>query len=174
MSDTERNTKYCAAMEGNLIEYLDGRAKPAERRVIEEHLAGCSACRTRAEDFRALWGALDDLPMISPAPAFDASLRARISVEAAHRGFWGWIPSPRLAFAVTALIAMSVWLSSMPRTPNNDSAVNRAPAEAEFSMIRDLPVLENYEVISKFDALSELPASADDAAAAEVKNEASE
>jgi hypothetical protein len=35
-------------------------------------------------------------------------------------------------------------------------------------------VLENYDVISKFDALSELPASADDAAAAEVKNEASE
>ena len=69
---------------------------------------------------------------------------------------------------------MSVWLTSMPRTANNDSAVNRAPTEAEFSMIRDLPVLENYEVISKFDALSELPISPDDAAAAEVKNEASE
>ena len=25
-------------------------------------------------------------------------------------------------------------------------------------MIRDLPVLENYDVLSKFDALSELPA----------------
>jgi hypothetical protein len=30
--------------------------------------------------------------------------------------------------------------------------------EADFSMIRDLPVLENYDVLSKFDALSELPA----------------
>ena len=30
-------------------------------------------------------------------------------------------------------------------------------AEADFSMIRDLPVLENYDVVSKFDALSELP-----------------
>ena len=173
MSNTDRFAKNCAGLAHQLIEYLDGRATPANRRAVEEHLAVCSSCRDRAEDFRALFGALDDLPVISPSPAFDASLRARIAVEAAHRGFWGWIPSPRLAFAVTALVTMSVWLSSMPRTPNNDSAVNRAPTEAEFGMIRDLPVLENYEVISKFDALSELPASADDAAAA-VKNEASE
>jgi len=174
MSSTDRFAKNCGSLEDKLIEYLDGRATPANRRAVEDHLAVCSSCRDRAEDFRALFSAIDDLPVVSPSPAFDTSLRTRIAVEAAHSGFWGWIPSPRLAFAVTALIAMSVWLSSMPRTPNNDSAVNRAPAEAEFSMIRDLPVLENYEVISKFDALSELPASADDAAAAEVKNEASE
>jgi len=29
--------------------------------------------------------------------------------------------------------------------------------ESDFGMIRDLPVLENYDVVSKFDALSELP-----------------
>ena len=69
---------------------------------------------------------------------------------------------------------MSVWLASMPRIANYDSAMTRVPAEAEFGMIRDLPVLENYEVISKFDALSELPASPDDTAAGEVQNETSE
>jgi hypothetical protein len=31
-------------------------------------------------------------------------------------------------------------------------------------MIRDLPVLENFDVVSKFDALSELPGAAADAA----------
>jgi hypothetical protein len=39
-------------------------------------------------------------------------------------------------------------------------AVNQAtqvPAESDFGMIRDLPVLENFDVVSKFDALSELP-----------------
>jgi len=161
-------------MEDKLVEYLDGRANPVARRAVADHLAVCSNCRDRADDFRTLFGALDDLPVISPSTAFDASLRGRIAAEAASRDFLGWIPSPRLAFAVTALIAMSVWLSSMPRTANTDSAMNRVPTEAEFSMIRDLPVLENYEVISKFDALSELPASADDVAAAEVKNESSE
>jgi anti-sigma factor RsiW len=174
MSNTERFAKNCSGMEEKLVEYLDGRAKPAERRIVEEHLAVCSACRNRAEDFRALFGALDDLPVISPSPAFDASLRARIAAEPARRGFWGWIPSPRLAFAVTALVAMSVWLASMPRISDNGSAMTRVPAEADFSMIRDLPVLENYDVISKFDALSELPASPDDTAAGEVTNETSE
>src|SRR6266446_4836124 len=97
MSNTGRNAERCAGMEDKLVEYLDGRAKPAERRAVEEHLAVCSGCRHRAEDFRALWGALDDLPVISPSAVFDASLRARIAAEPAHRGFWGWLPTPRLA-----------------------------------------------------------------------------
>jgi anti-sigma factor RsiW len=154
-----RNTERCAGMESKLVEYLDGRAEPAERRAVEEHLAGCAGCRARADEFRTLWGALDDLPVISPSPAFDASLRARIAAEPVRRAFWGWLPSPRLAFAATALVAMSVWMASMPRVANNDAAVSRVSAEADFGMIRDLPVLENYDVLSKFDALSELPAS---------------
>ena len=175
MSNTQRNdertAKYCAAMEIKLVAYLDGRAKPAERRAVEEHLAVCSSCRTRAEDFRAVWGALDDLPVISPSPLFDATLRARIAAEPARRGFWGWAPSPRLAFAVTALVAVSVWMASMPRVMDNEAAMSRVPAESEFGMIRDLPVLENYDVLSKFDALSELPASPQATAAGKLTNE---
>src|SRR6266851_2425224 len=95
MSNTQRNAeppaKYCAGMEDKLVEYLDGRAKPAERHAVEEHLAACSSCRNRAEDFRHLWSALDDLPVILPSPAFDASLRARIAAEPARRGFWSWL-----------------------------------------------------------------------------------
>ncbi len=162
MSNTERNAegiaKYCAGMEDKLVEYLDGRAKPAGRRAVEEHLAACSGCRNRAEEFRNLWGALEDLPVVSPSPAFDASLRARIAAEPARRGFWSWLPSPRLAFAVTALVAMSVWMASIPRVTINESPMTGVQVEADFSMIRDLPVLENYDVLSKFDALSELPA----------------
>jgi anti-sigma factor RsiW len=174
MSNTKRFEENCEGMEDKLVQYLDGRAKAAGRRAVEDHLAICLSCRNRAEDFRALFGALDDLPVISPSPSFDASLRARVAAEAGRPGFWGWIPSPTLAFAVAALVAMSVWLASMPRIANNNTATTHVPAEAEFGMIRDLPVLENYEVISKFDALSELPASPDDPAAREVKNESSE
>jgi anti-sigma factor RsiW len=154
-----RNTERCSGMENKLVEYLDGRAKLAERRAVEEHLAGCAGCRARADEFRTLWGALDDLPAIAPSPAFDASLRARIAAEPVRRGIWGWLPSPRLAFAATALVGMSVWMASMPGVTSNDTAMGRVSAEADFGMIRDLPVLENYDVLSKFDALSELPAS---------------
>jgi anti-sigma factor RsiW len=157
--------KECAALESKLVEYLDGRAQPAERHAIEGHLSGCASCRLRAEEFRALWGALDDLPAISPSPAFDAALRARIAAEPARRSFWDWMPSPRLAFAVTALVVMSVWLSSRPSVTTNSSGAsqsiqaNKVTAESDFGMIRDLPVLENFDVVSKFDALSELPVS---------------
>jgi len=156
--------KQCAALENKLVEYLDGRARTAERHAVEEHLSGCAACRLRAEEFRALWSALDELPAISPSTAFDASLRARIDAEPARRSFWQWMPSPRLVFAVTSLVVMSVWLSSMQRPAENPSAAKQATqesqvsAESDFGMIRDLPVLENFDVVSKFDALSELPA----------------
>lgn len=152
-----RGTQRCTGMESKLVEYLDGRAKPAERRTVEEHLTACAECRTRAEEFRTLWDVLDDLPALSPSSVFDASLRARIAAEPVRRSFWDWMPSPRLAFAVAALVAMSVWLSSMPRVATDRVATIKASAEADFGMIRDLPVLENYDVLSKFDALSELP-----------------
>jgi hypothetical protein len=174
MSNTKRIAERCAGMEDKLVEYLDGRAKPAERRAVEEHLVGCSSCRHRAEEFRALWGALDDLPLLSPSPAFDASLRARIAAEPARRGFWGWLPSPRLAFAVTALVAMSVWMTSIPRIGTDQTEMSRSLVEADFGMIRDLPVLENYDVLSKFDALSELPAPPNGSAGGEVTNETRE
>jgi anti-sigma factor RsiW len=161
MFGKESSLKNCAALESKLVEYLDGKARPPERHAVEAHLAQCDSCRLRAQEFRALWGVLDDLPAVSPSPAFDASLRARIAAEPSPRGFWDWMPSPRLAFAVTALIALSVWLSSTPRITTNpavSSQASQVSAESDFGMIRDLPVLENFDVVSKFDALSELPA----------------
>jgi anti-sigma factor RsiW len=164
MRATEGNMKRCAGMENKLIECLDGRAKPAERHALEQHLAACAVCRARAEGFRILWDALDDLPVLSPSPAFDASLRARIAAEPARRRYWDWLPSPRLAFAATALVAITVWMVSTQhvapdQTTMETTTSSNVSEEANFRMIRDLPVLENYDVLSKFDALSELPAS---------------
>ena len=168
---TKDSGKQCAALESKLVEYLDGRARPAERHAVEGHLSGCASCRLRAEEFRALWSALDEIPAISPSPSFDVSLRARIVAEPSRRRFWDWMPSPRLVFAITALVAVSVWLSFMPRVKTNaplaSQAIQESPAnqvtqvtaESDFGMIRDLPVLENFDVVSKFDALSELPVS---------------
>jgi anti-sigma factor RsiW len=169
MFGNQGNLKRCDELEESLIEYLDGRANPALRAGIENHLAGCAACRTRAEEFLRISEVLDDLPEVSPSPAFDASLRARIAAEPTRHNFWNWLPSPRLVLATAALIAVSVWVASVShvKTDQADIAAKSAPAEiaktvpasneADFRMIRDLPVLENYDVVSKFDALSELP-----------------
>lgn len=161
MSGTKRDSTQCIALEYKLIEYLDGHSRPSDRRAVEEHLAGCAACRAHAEELRSVFTALDEVPAISPSPSFDKTLRARVAAEPAPGRFWNWVPSPRLAFAVTTLVVVSVWIGSVPRTATPPAVSSQISTESDFGMIRDLPVLENYDVVSKFDALSELPNAAD-------------
>jgi anti-sigma factor RsiW len=152
----------CGHTEKKLVAYLDGKLTIAERRQFETHLATCAACRERAEGFRSVWDVLDVLPALAPSPAFDARVRARVQQEPRRAGFWSWIvPSPRMAFAATALLIASIWLSSfqparLPMTHPPTGAANQN-TEADFGMIKDLPVLEDYDVLTSFDALSELP-----------------
>ena len=151
----------CQRMEKNLIAYLDGKASASERRKVEAHLAGCGECRERAEQFRLLWGVLDEWPAPPPSANFDANVLAHVAQAPARAGFWAWlIPSPRAAFALTAVVLLSVWLSSMrPSRPSQVVVAQSSGGEADFKMIEDLPVLEDYDVLSNFDALSYLPAS---------------
>jgi anti-sigma factor RsiW len=142
----------CEDVSKELIAYLDRRANSAERSEVEEHLTACTACRTRAEEFRKLWGVLDEVPGIEPSFAFDARLRQRLAAEPRPRWFRWLVPQPRLAFSLALLLAMSVWLAKLPPTEN----ISTTRAQ-DFEAIRDLGVLENYDVLTKFDALSELP-----------------
>jgi anti-sigma factor RsiW len=141
-------------MEGRLVAYLDGRAKESDRRAVESHLIGCAACRARVEGFQGVWNMLGELPEHEPSPAFDARLRARLATEPVRQGFWtGVLPSPRFALAVTVLAVVCVWVSSRPIPPPVT-----AGSEADFRMIQDLPVLENYDFLSSFDAQQPAPA----------------
>jgi len=152
----------CGPAEKKLVAYLDGKLTIAERREFEAHLDICVACREQTEGFRSVWDVLGELPVLAPSPAFDNRVRARVQQELRQAGFWGWIiPSPRMAFAATALLVASIWLSSLQpsRLPVTHPPAGAAiqNTEAEFGMIKDLPVLEDYDVLTSFDALSELP-----------------
>jgi anti-sigma factor RsiW len=145
----------CEDVERELIGYLDRRANSAERRQVEEHVTACAACRTRAEEFRELWLVLEEVPAIEPSFGFDARLRRRVAAEPSPRWF-GFVPQPRLAFSMALLFALSLWMAKIPQPDKNSVA---APTESEqFQAIKDLGVLDNYEVLTKFDALSELNA----------------
>ena len=145
----------CERFEARLVAYMDGRATDAERAELELHLVACSECLARVEDFRRLWGVLDETPAHEVSPAFDARLRARIAAEP-QGGLLGWLlPQPRLAFAMSMLLAMGVWISVLPPAPN--SVAVTAASEEEFKMIKDLQVLEDLDVLANFEALSEVP-----------------
>jgi hypothetical protein len=80
------------------------------------------------------------------------------------------MPSPRAAFALAAVVLLSLWLSSVrPSRPTQVVVAQTSGGEADFKMIEDLPVLEDYDVISNFDALSYLPASSAPATATQVQ-----
>ena len=53
----------------------------SEAAVVESHLVGCSRCRDEVEEWRALFGALGDLPGIEPSPRFADLVMARVDVR---------------------------------------------------------------------------------------------
>jgi anti-sigma factor RsiW len=147
----------CEDVSKELIPYLDRRASSADRHEVEEHLAACVACRTRAEELRALWSVLDEVPIVEPSLGFDTRLRARIAEEPRPRWFRWFVPQPRLALSMALLLAVSVWIARLPQ--DNAGLAGTAQGEHEqFQVIKNLDVLENYDVLSKFDALDEVPA----------------
>ena len=146
----------CEEVSKELIGYLDRRANSAERREVEEHLLECAACRTRAEEFRGVWSALEEVPAIEPSFGFDAHVRQRIAAEPRPGWFSWFVPHPRLAFSLALLFALSVWIAKMPQRNPVPASTTAANETEQFQEIQDLPVLENYEVLTKLDALSQL------------------
>jgi hypothetical protein len=141
----------CTRMEAKILGYVDGRLKESERLEMEKHLATCSACQLRVNEFRMVSGFIDELPEIEPSPAFDVRVRARVAAEPKEQSWWAWFaPSPRVAFAASMLLLATVWLGTRP----NEHILN---AQEEAQINENMPVLENYDVLSEFGALTELP-----------------
>jgi anti-sigma factor RsiW len=142
----------CTRMENKILAYVDGRLKESERLEMEKHVAGCGACQLRVNEFRAVTSLLDEVPQIEPSAAFDVRVRARVAAEPVKQGWWAWFtPSPRVAFAASLLLLATVWIGSRPTDPRTLTAADEAQIN------QDLPVLENFDVLSDFGALTDLP-----------------
>lgn len=147
----------CEKVSKELIAYLDHRANSAERQSVEAHLAGCAACRKRAEEFRKLWSVLDEAPAIEPSFGFDGRVRQRIAAEPRPQWFEWFVPQPRLALSAALLIALAVWVAKLPSSRSGAAGTAASTQQEDFNAIKDLGVLENYDVVTKLDVLSELP-----------------
>jgi anti-sigma factor RsiW len=141
----------CGRMENKVLGYVDGRLKEGERLEMEKHLSTCAACQLRVNEFRAVNVLLDELPMIEPSAAFDIRMQARVAAEPAKQSWWAWFtPSPRIAFAASMLLLATVWIGS--HRPDNTLSAGDID-----KINQNMQVLENYDVISDFAPLSELP-----------------
>lgn len=141
----------CGQMENRILPYVDGRLKEGERRELEKHLATCATCQLRVNEFRAVSGLLDEMPTIEPSAAFDIRMKALVAAEPVKQSWWAWFaPSPRAVLAASMLLLATVWLGSRPA----DSSLSAADID---KINQNMQVLENYDVISDFAPLSELP-----------------
>ena len=141
----------CSKMENKILGYVDGRLKEGERLEMEKHLLACAACQLRVNEFRSVSVLLDELPAIEPSAAFDLRVHARVAAEPGKQSWWAWFaPSPRVALAASMLLLAMVWVGS--RT--GETTLNAGDIE---KINQNMSVLENYDVISDFAPLSELP-----------------
>src|SRR5262249_19223051 len=128
----------------------------SERADMEKHLAACSACSVQVNEFRAVNDLLGELPIVEPSPEFDVRVRSRLAAEPVKQKqtWWSWAwPSPRVAFAATALLAAVLWLGY-----RKESVTPPIPPEvADEQLMQDLPVIEDHDTLSNFEPLKELP-----------------
>lgn len=153
----------CEEVSNGLMAYIDGRASAGARGAIEEHLAGCAACRKRADEFRKLWTVLEEAPAVEPSFGFDARLRQRIAAEPPRHRFFAFLQQPRLALSMALLAALAIVIVKLPLRNPVIQPANTAVQQEDFNAIKNLNVLENYDVVTKFGALSDLIPTADDA-----------
>jgi len=148
----------CEKMESRILGFLEGRLKESERLETEKHLSTCAPCRLRVEEFRAVSGLLDELPLIEPSPEFDARVRALVAAEPVRQDWWSWLHvSPRVAFAASLLLLAALWLGydQRQRAPQLPWS---SPMVADEQMMQDLPVLEDHDILQNFEPLKSLPA----------------
>jgi anti-sigma factor RsiW len=149
----------CRAIGERLVDWMAGRLDAPERGELERHLAQCPGCSRTAAEMRALWQLLDELPAVEASAAFTARLRQRWEQERLRHDFSlpAWL---RPAAAVAATVFLAVWVGfRLPRQP----AVATGPGPAgvaseDFVVVKDLAVLEDYDVLVNFEPLSVLPA----------------
>jgi len=147
-------------MENKILEYVDGRLKESERLEVEKHLAACRACRVRVNEFRSVGELLDELPLMEPSPAFDVRVRALVAAEPVKQSWWAWLrPSPRIAFAASALLVATLWIGYRSRPIGADIS----PDEEDAQMMQDISVMEDHDTLANFEPLNELPPAVDNA-----------
>src|SRR6516162_4906923 len=144
----------CEKIENRILNYIDGRLKENERQEVAKHLASCASCQLRVEEFRAVSGLLDELPVIEPSPAFDARVHALVAAEPVKQSWWAWLRiSPRAAFAASMLLLATVWLGYTQL-----GSVQPPIQVDDAQLMQDLPVLEDHDVLQDFEPLKSLPA----------------
>ena len=112
-----------ATIKKNLSAYLDGAVTPEERALMEEHLEGCTECRSELRELAETVAHLRDLGEVEPPPWLTVKVMARVREEAGReRGFFrrlffssGWkLPVEAAALALLTVTGFLVYRAVSP------------------------------------------------------------
>ena len=78
----------CSDSKQLIMEYLDGELAPAEKQRLDEHLAGCEACRAELAEQERVIHAVRTLPRVAAPPELDARVAAMIARENSPANRW--------------------------------------------------------------------------------------
>ena len=71
----------CEGFQERFFDYLSEEMDSAEKKVLEDHLAGCETCRFQLEQMEIVWRGLSDLPERDPSPALRSRFYAMLEIE---------------------------------------------------------------------------------------------
>lgn len=158
----------CRRIRENLSAYLDGELKAGARRVIDEHLAECEACREHFRELKETWRLLDELeaPIVRRELADEVWTRieadrrlgpvARLERATGGRG----VLSGLAASVAAAVFLFGLYISSKPLSDMP------TPAEREsilyMDMLKDLETLEHMEMVRHVQELGQEISGPDD------------
>ena len=107
----------CDKIQELFADYLTGDIDDGSRRAVQDHIAGCDACRSELENLTAVWAKLGVLPEEQPSGALrgrfygmleDAkkeleSARPKAPKRGLFEGWREWFTFRRPAFAASPL-----------------------------------------------------------------------
>jgi hypothetical protein len=151
MPAAESDKSKSAQVTEELVAYLDGEMEPEQRCVVEERLAHNPAYRRRLGELDQAWEILDYLPQIGVDDSFTRTTVEMIAVAAedelqqhrrptAPRRIWKLVGIGGLA--VTLLVAAGI---------GGFVAVNWFYPDENQRIVRDLPILENFELYQQIE-----------------------
>jgi len=89
-----------------LAEFAAGELDMETASALEQHMAGCGVCRTRAAEHRAVWEVLDVWEAPPVSAEFDRRLYRRIEAEA-RPSWWERIVEPFRAMPLRQLVPLT-------------------------------------------------------------------
>jgi len=159
--------------EEQIFAYAQHLLQPGEEDKVRSHIEQCSVCEKASLRFQSLDAVLDEWKPVEPSDWFDARVRAAVASDPSARSgftFFGlrWAQALAPACLVMLLIAGTLIVLRMkpahPARPATQPVTQPASApsvqvEQELTLYENLPVLEDqdYEMLSNFDVLSNLP-----------------